>query len=1050
MNFIDEVHRDREDLARVLKKHKGIRRTVEELYPDSAHFIYELLQNAEDAGATEASFTLNDHLLRFEHNGRPFTREDIWAITDIGEGTKANDEEKIGCFGVGFKAVFAYTETPHIWSPTFSFKLSDLVLPTTISLYSGLVEKTRFEFPFNNPKKPTKIAYEEVKERLGELLDITLLFLTNLETIRWQIGTDVHGEIVRLQHSINHIEVRKDLGKNTAASSHFLRFSELVPRKPKLHVSVAFALDFLPNVTKFDQQELLSTQLKIKPANPGRVAVFFPAEKETSGLRFHLHAPFVPELSRASVKETDANNPLFEQLAKLTSSSLHLIRDLGLLNGEFLGVLPNSNDSIPARYQVIRRAIIDAMNNESLTPTYSHSHAPAKNLLQARASLKSLLSKEDIVFLMESTERSLQWAIGATQKNSDQDRFLSGLAIAKWDIEDLVDLLEEKAKDAPWQQLDKRFMRWIANKPIEWHRQMYALLYKELSSSSSSDDLCQLKSLHLVRLSDGNYSIGSKCYFPTDGVVHDALFPTVDCDIYLSGTSKIQQEYVRKFLYAVGVREVGEVDQVQRILQQRYTAKAFKPDIKDIGRFVSLIEGSPAQARIFSDFLIFKRTDDMWGSPRHVFLDSPYRETGLSAYYNALGEDANKKKLSDLYQQQAIITKERLRKFAEAVGVQAKLEIKNQCATKHLLWKELAIDYRWPRVKFTSTGINDDWFIPDLERLLKVPSEALSRLLWKTLCEAQPLILKARFRPNQQYPTREATSSLVIWLQKSSWIPQQNGEFVRPSHASRDLLPKGFPFDEGYEWLHTVGFGEEEHKKSEEYRRKRSAAAELGIASEEVLKEFQWIAGLDPEERQHLKEIFERERQTELPENISSNPVQRAARVGAQAIDAPERRTEIRSRAVPLNQGAIKQEARSYLRNQYTNSDGETICQACKTPLPFKLDDGSYYFETVEFLAIKNGLDGLKKHYYQNYLGLCPNHSAMFQHANDAPELMKEMFIELEGNKLEVLLAQKTATIYFTQTHIADLKKVIQIDNSTEDMENGEEEDESFPLMGIV
>ena len=36
----------------------GIRRIVEDLYPDTAHFIYELLQNAEDTGASEAAFVL--------------------------------------------------------------------------------------------------------------------------------------------------------------------------------------------------------------------------------------------------------------------------------------------------------------------------------------------------------------------------------------------------------------------------------------------------------------------------------------------------------------------------------------------------------------------------------------------------------------------------------------------------------------------------------------------------------------------------------------------------------------------------------------------------------------------------------------------------------------------------------------------------------------------------------------------------------------------------------------------------------------------------------
>src|SRR5205807_10451221 len=118
-------------------------------------------------------------------------------------------------------------------------------------------------------------------------------------------------------------------------------------------LAVAFALDFLPTVEGFDPANPHVSQLKIIPANPGRVAVFFPAEKETSGLRFHLHAPFVPELSRASIKETPANEPLFRQLATLTASALHQIRDLGLLTTDFLAVLPNPQDQIPARYQTL-------------------------------------------------------------------------------------------------------------------------------------------------------------------------------------------------------------------------------------------------------------------------------------------------------------------------------------------------------------------------------------------------------------------------------------------------------------------------------------------------------------------------------------------------------------------------------------------------------------------------------------------------------------------------------------------------------------------------
>ena len=102
-SVIDQVCSERVDLARVLKKHTGIRRIVEELYPDSAHFIFERLQNAEDTGATNAAFELRCDCLSFEHNGRPFSEADILGITDVGEGTKFDDVDTIGRFGVGFR-----------------------------------------------------------------------------------------------------------------------------------------------------------------------------------------------------------------------------------------------------------------------------------------------------------------------------------------------------------------------------------------------------------------------------------------------------------------------------------------------------------------------------------------------------------------------------------------------------------------------------------------------------------------------------------------------------------------------------------------------------------------------------------------------------------------------------------------------------------------------------------------------------------------------------------------------------------------------------------
>ena len=83
------------------------RKTQISMYSDPTHFIYEILQNADDYGATEVIFKLSKDKLIIEHNGEPFTEENVKAITYFGKSTSREDLVKTGRFGVGFKSVFA-------------------------------------------------------------------------------------------------------------------------------------------------------------------------------------------------------------------------------------------------------------------------------------------------------------------------------------------------------------------------------------------------------------------------------------------------------------------------------------------------------------------------------------------------------------------------------------------------------------------------------------------------------------------------------------------------------------------------------------------------------------------------------------------------------------------------------------------------------------------------------------------------------------------------------------------------------------------------------
>ena len=181
----------------------GFWNMVVDKYSDQAHFIYELLQNADDAKATEVRITLSETQMIFIHNGTvPFSISDpdneaerrnighLNAITSIGASTK-QDGNTIGKFGVGFKSVFQYTDTPHIEDDFFSFRIVDYIVPEEEKPVSSDRKKgeTLFLIPFKNPAS----AFSDIENKLSTLHK-PLLFLKNLQKISWETSRGINGE----------------------------------------------------------------------------------------------------------------------------------------------------------------------------------------------------------------------------------------------------------------------------------------------------------------------------------------------------------------------------------------------------------------------------------------------------------------------------------------------------------------------------------------------------------------------------------------------------------------------------------------------------------------------------------------------------------------------------------------------------------------------------------------------------------------------------------------------------------------------------------------
>lgn len=113
-------------------------KNILEEYPSVSDIFKELLQNADDASATECNFLIDmrrnmdirENLLDpgmaachgpalWSYNNSEFTDKDFMNITRLGESLKRSEVDKVGKFGLGFNSVYHVTDIPIIMSREF-------------------------------------------------------------------------------------------------------------------------------------------------------------------------------------------------------------------------------------------------------------------------------------------------------------------------------------------------------------------------------------------------------------------------------------------------------------------------------------------------------------------------------------------------------------------------------------------------------------------------------------------------------------------------------------------------------------------------------------------------------------------------------------------------------------------------------------------------------------------------------------------------------------------------------------------------------------------
>jgi len=1043
--FIEKLANENKGMADALenKRFVGMKRILADFYPDNAHFIYELLQNAEDTKATKVAFELKQDKLIYTHNGqRIFTERDIESITSIGDSSKADDINTIGKFGVGFKAVFSYTNSPQIYSGEYAFEINNLVMPKCIPDFDRDPQKTMFIFPFNSQSKNKKLAYDEVKIGLEKLHDNTLLFLQNI----CEISITFEGKnytIIRNEIDDVRVEIHNSLHGNR---SRWLRFKKELPDHQNLYVSVAYA------VKKNEKTE----KDEIVPIN-GEVSIFFPAEKETSNLRFHIHAPFASTVARDSFKHDNTDNEvLIDLITDTVVGSMDYIKENGFLTMSFFEVLPNYKDTIPDFYKPIYNKCIKAFKEKPFMLTESGEFQPAVFCVRGVQSIKKLINDEDLSILTDDS--NVYWSKNAPRRNSSRaDDFIQSLMISEFNDSDFYDKLKTTvSKIEEYGNIIELFK----SKSDEWYLQFFNFLKKHIDSKPSLRYSSSFLKF-FIRLNDGTLNIERKdCFFMND--VKDDRFLYVKKETYT--ISKIEDENVnaKAFLEFLGVREVGEKEKIEFLLKtyQKGSFPSFEEHILHMKLLLDYYRKTK-DIDIFKKRYLFSCLDsegEKWGYPTAIYLDLPFKNTNLRKVKHLLDICF----LNEKYKEH--LTENEIEEIIEILlktGAKEKLPIENVD-----IWKNP--DY-YSKLHSSRRRTNQQSFdcnIQKLDQLIEEKDKDISELIWKTMIDASHKQLRARNKVNDTEGYKYADSTLVHILKENAWIPDKNGNFYKPADISQNDLPKEFVYDDRNDWLTAISFAKNRRKDDEAekvYREKASIikkttgfsldmleeAKEKGVTDDDIKNLIEQKNNKKQEVPQpidivnsiskHTKSV--NKNQEDIDPAIVTNNAQLLDQIRKQHNRTVQKSTVAKSRNYSAKIKEGKEATELFLYGEYKGH-----CQICG--FTFTKTDGKNYFELLDWGAekiTKNRSDVILP---ASSLCVCANCHAMVKNGDFHPDFIDKLgtvnlskfsfdefcvntntkiqddeipecyeFIEMDMFKLPIQLNEEKKYIFYSEEH---------------------------------
>ncbi|MDP2944153.1 MAG: DUF3883 domain-containing protein [bacterium] len=800
-------------------------------YKNPAHFVYELLQNAEDAESGLINFKLFTDKLEVINDGKDFTLRDVDSITSIGNSSKENLSNQYGKFGLGFKSVFSVTHLPEVFSGYFHFKIYDFVGIDDNLEQSSRYKGAKFILPFDRQRVG---AFKKIREELDRLGLITMLFLKKIEEISYEIESGESRKYKKQENVIfnGKAEIITMLSDESREQYAYLLFSRSSTTINGKNVEIAYQIN-----KNFEQ-----TIEFIEDKN-SKIFVLFATEKE-SFLKFIVQAPFNTTPNRENIDfSQNENNDIVQEIVELVTESIKTVKNERKLTTSFMNILPlESEIIIDDKYFIsskIHDAIIDLFTDgEDYIIAEGNKYVNPQAAIFGTEDLIDLLSSDDLKFLFGKSN----WV---NKEISDKDTtrniynfYRNELHIFQINFEDFIDRIDEEflcKKDDAW--LTKFYLKLKKHNYFKDHLENKPIIRLENNT-------------HVPAFENGQPFV----YLPSDG---ESSYPTIKRCL-------LDNKEVLKFFEDLGIKRPDKIAEIRDYVVKKYEHQCKITTLKEQLDYIADIEKI---LNVFND-------EQYKGTKEYINLLERLKETNIVKAYRFSDGNFCLKKAREVY-----FESDELKKYFEGSNNAYFVGLLNSPYDKFnrdqvgeffrvLGCNDSPIIKKEPVVNFNNKEGSYDWSYDGLKSFLNNLSKEKSLILWKFLI--LKLNKKTDFRACRCYthygPKREYNNSeFLLLLQNEKWLYNKVGELKKPSEITindlNDEYEKGDNFDELTE---IVKFGCDEIEKARETLKR----VNLKVVSNE---DYEELCELRAEKVARQKNLVENDNVSKGIEEIAKN-----------------------------------------------------------------------------------------------------------------------------------------------------------------------------------